>query len=239
LLIPGLVFAALSLAGIALAAAAPRPDASAADTLDYVQEHPSTMRLSAFLAFTAAVPLALWSATVYRRLRALGVSAPGSAIALSGGLLAAAFAALSGLTNWVASRADDSEPVAAALRDLNFITGGPGFVAFFGLLLAGVSVPLLILDIDRLAGVAGLVFAVVAELSTLALLTSGLDPLLPVARFGGLLWLIAVSARLPYTRRRTVPEATPPEANPPEANPPEANPPEANPPGATAYGVVA
>ncbi|MEV7969639.1 hypothetical protein AB0O34_27215 [Sphaerisporangium sp. NPDC088356] len=116
--------------------------------LAYARDHASTLRLSAFLALGAAVPLAIWSATAYRRLRALGITAPGSAITLAGGVIASGFTALSGLTGWTgwtASRVADSPPVASALRDLVFMTGGPGFLSFFGLLLAGVSVPMLLL----------------------------------------------------------------------------------------------
>jgi len=202
LIAPGLAYAALTIAGIAVAAGVPRPNASPTDVLAYAQSHATAMRLSAFLALGAAVPLAIWSAAVYRRLRALGITAPGSAIALVGGVLASGFAASSGLIGWVASRADDSAPVAAALRDLSFMTGGPAFVAFFGLLLAGVSVPMLVLGIARPAAIAGLVLAAVAELSTLTLLTLNAAITMPIARFGGIAWLIAVSLLLPVSRPR-------------------------------------
>jgi hypothetical protein len=202
LIAPGLAYSILTIAGIAVAADVPRPGAPPGDVLAYAQGHASTMRVSAFLALAAAVPLAIWSAAVYRRLRALGITAPGSAIALAGGVLASGFAALSGLIGWVASRADDSAPVAAVVRDLSFMTGGPGFVAFFGLLLAGVSVPMLLLRIARPAAIAGLVLAAVAELSTLTLLTLNAAVTLPFARFGGIAWLIAVSLLLPVSRPR-------------------------------------
>jgi hypothetical protein len=39
-------------------------------------------------------------------------------------------------------------------------------------------------------------------LSTLTLLTSALDATLPIGRFGGLIWIIAVSVLLPASRRR-------------------------------------
>jgi hypothetical protein len=208
LIIPGLAFTLLTIAGIAVAAGVPRPDASDADVLAYIGEHASTMRLSAFLTLGASVPLAIWSAAAYRRLRALGITAPGSAIALVGGVLASGLAALSGLVSWATAGVSDSAPLAAALRDLTFATGGPGFVVFLGLLFAGVSVPMLLLRIAQPLAIAGLVLAVVAELSTLTLLTLNAAPTLPIARFGGLIWLIAVSLLLPVNRPRTVDATT-------------------------------
>ncbi len=202
LIIPGLAFTVLTIAGIVLAAGVPRPDAADADVLAYVQTHAGTLRLSAFLGLGAAVPLSIWSAAAYRRLRALGITAPGSAIALVGGVLASGLAALSGLVSWTAAGNSDSAPLAGALRDLAFATGGPGFVAFLGLLFAGVSIPMLLLRIARPVAIAGVVLAAVAELSTLTLLTLDAAPTLPVARFGGLVWLIAVSLLLPASRPR-------------------------------------
>jgi hypothetical protein len=201
LIAPALAFAGLTIAGIILAASAPRPDASPADILAYTTGHYGQLRWAAFLSLGAAVPLAIWSAAIYRRLRALGVTAPGSAIALGGGLLASTFAAVTGLIGWAGARTTDAG-VAAALRDLSFASGGPGFVAFFGLLLAGVSVPMVVIGIARPVGIAGLALAVVAELSTLVLLTMSLAVTLPIARFGGILWLIAVSLLLPPNRHR-------------------------------------
>jgi hypothetical protein len=199
---PGLAFAGLTIAGVAWGSSVPRPDDPAAEVLTYVQEHASTLRISAFFMLAAAVPLAVWSATAYQRVRALGATAPGAAIALAGGVLASGFAALSGVLGWAASRADESAPAAALLRDLSFVTGGPAFTAFFGLLLAGISVPMLLLGIARPLAVFGLICAVAGELAILNLLTLDLAPTLPIARFGGLIWLIAVSLLLPARRPR-------------------------------------
>jgi hypothetical protein len=207
LIAPALAFTALTIAGIAFAAGAPRPDAPAAEVFAYAQSHGTAMRVSAFLILGAAVPLAIWSAVAYRRLRALGITAPGSAIALAGGVVASGLAALCGLTTWVLSRVDDSAPLAAALRDAAFATGGPGFVAFFGLLLAGVSVPMMLVGpgfgpASRPLGIAGVILGAVAELSTLTLLTMGAAFTMPIARFGGIVWLIAASLLLPASRVR-------------------------------------
>jgi hypothetical protein len=70
------------------------------------------------------------------------------------------------------------------------------------LLIAGISVPGLILGLlPRLVAWTGLAIALVAEVTTLALIWPGLSPLLPLARFTGLIWLIVAGAMLPLRRR--------------------------------------
>jgi hypothetical protein len=48
----------------------------------------------------------------------------------------------------------------------------------------------------------GLVIAALAELSSLSMVVPAAMYLLPLARFPGFVWLIAVGATLPTTRRR-------------------------------------
>lgn len=115
------------------------------------------------------MPLAIWTAVVHRRLRRLGrlgVNAPGPGIALIGGTLASASMALCALFGWAASRSGGlgDAPLTRTLHDLVFATGGPGHVVPFGLLLAGVVVPLWRLGIGPTAFAwAGVVLAFVAE----------------------------------------------------------------------------
>jgi hypothetical protein len=69
-------------------------------------------------------------------------------------------------------------------------------------LIAGMAVPGLIVGlIPRPVAWAGLVIAGIAELTTLVLIWPGLSPLLPVARFTGLVWLIVAGVLLPLRRR--------------------------------------
>jgi hypothetical protein len=204
LLAPALAYGALTIAAVVLSAAVPHPSASAESVLAYDRAHHTALQVAGFLISGAAVPLAIWTATVYRRLRTLGVTAPGAVIALAGGLLAAASLSLSGLISWTSSQvAPAAEPgLARALADLSFATGGAGFVVPFALLLAGVAVPALILRLTpRPWAWLGLVVAVAAVLSTFTLLTASLDVLLPIGRFGGLVWLIGASVLLPHDRR--------------------------------------
>ena len=97
LLAPALAYGALLIASVAVWIGAPQAGASAASTLSYAQSHTGQMHVEAVLVFGAALPLAIWTATVYRRLRTLGVTAPGAVIGLAGGILAAASLAISGV----------------------------------------------------------------------------------------------------------------------------------------------
>lgn len=209
LLAPALAYAVLTAVGGALGAGGPRPTTSAADLAAYYAQHTATATVQGATVFAAAIPLAVFAAVVYRRLRQLGVTAPGAAIGLAGGLLAAGTLSISGLVIWTAAAsADLGEPaVLRALTTLSFAFGGPGFVPFFALLLAGVAVPSLVLGLlPRWLAWTGLVLAGLSMLSLFSLLTPVLYVLLPVGRFGGLLWLVAAAALLPLTRpRRTEP----------------------------------
>ncbi|HEX3785221.1 MAG TPA: DUF4386 domain-containing protein [Pseudonocardiaceae bacterium] len=203
LLIPALIMAALTLTSAALGATAARFDAP--DLLAYDLAHHTTILVLGTVVFGTSIPLLIWSATVYRRLHRLGVTAPGSAIAFGGGLLAAASLAVSGLLTWTtAQNPDPSSPgLARALTAFAFATGGPGFVVPLAMLIAGVSVPSLILRLlPRALALTGLVIAALSALATFALLLPALDFLIPVGRFGGLLWLIAASVLLPLNRHR-------------------------------------
>jgi hypothetical protein len=212
LAIPALAFAVVSLAAVVVSIHTPHPDASAQAVLDYQRTHGSTLRVGGFLQFAAALPLAVWTATVVGRLRSLGVRAPGVNMALAGGLLASASLALGGLIAWTAAEtaSDTDRAVAAVLGRLGFATGGPGFVVPFALLIAGVAVPCLILGLlPRPVAVTGLVIAGAGMISTLTLLTLNLGPALPIGRFAGLAWLLTVTFLLPHKRTSRVVSATP------------------------------
>src|SRR6266487_5851637 len=84
-LAPALAYGALLIASVAVWIGAPQAGASAASTLSYAQAHTGQMHVEAVLVFGAALPLAIWAATIYRRLRTLGVTAPGAVIGLAGG----------------------------------------------------------------------------------------------------------------------------------------------------------
>lgn len=200
----GLLIAGLA-GSAALGGTIPSPFADPAAIGRYFAEHPTAVLASAFFTFASAVPLAIYAATASSRLRTLGVTAPGATIALAGGLVSAAMLALSGLVGWVVSRpvVRTDTALVRALHDLTFLTGGVAHVVFLGLLLAGIAVPALFLQLlPRPLAVTGLVIAVAAELATVSLIWPAASVLLPVARFPGLLWLVAAGVLMPTRRAR-------------------------------------
>ncbi len=200
----GLFLAGLITTAVLADGAFPSPFAAPETALANFQANSGVVRIGAFFQFASAVPLAIYAATVAVRLRNLGIHNPGATIALVGGVLAAASLSLSAMIGWTLARPETlAQPeLVPALQNLGFMTGGPGHVVPFGLLLAGVAVPGLIVGLlPRWLATAGLMLAAVAELSSLTLLINGAAHLLPVARFGGLAWLIAAAALLPKHRR--------------------------------------
>ena len=88
--------------------------------------------------------------------------------------------------------------VVFALATMGFAAGAAGFVVPVGLLVAGFAVPALLRGLlPRPLAWVGLVIAAAAVLATLTLVVPALNPLLPVGRFGGLLWIVAASVLLP------------------------------------------
>src|SRR5215471_7996565 len=161
------------------------------------------VRIAAFLQFGAAVPLGIFTATVVSRLQFLGMNVAGVSITLFGGFAASLFSAISAVLQWtlaqpgVASQSDNTR----VLHLLGFATGGVGFVVALGLLLAGVSaIALFTRMLPRWLAWLGLVVAAIAELSSLSLIFTPVTFLLPVARFVGLIWLIATGFLLPRSR---------------------------------------
>ncbi|RNL62594.1 hypothetical protein EFK50_12590 [Nocardioides marmoriginsengisoli] len=181
----------------------PSPFGSGQAALDYFADHRSSVQLMALLQFAAAIPFAVFAATVSVRLNRLGVRAPGATIALAGGVLAAGSMLLSAMLTWAVGRPETLEhaELVRLLHDLAFISGGPGVVVPGGLLVAGIAVPGLLAGLlPRWFALAGLVLAGIAMISILAVRFSDLAFLLPIARFPGFLWLIASAVLLPQHR---------------------------------------
>jgi hypothetical protein len=187
----------------------PSPYDSNSDVLAFFAAHRDTVRVAATLQFACAVPLAILSAALVSRLQFLGFGrVPGTLIALTGGILASGFLVVSAVVQWVLSRPEVAADrvVVRPLADLAFATGGPAHVVFLGLLVAGVAVPSAVGRLlPRRLALAGIAIAAVGELSTLALISQPAAFLLPLARFGGLAWLIAAAVLLPARRRTSSP----------------------------------
>ena len=166
----------------------------------YFSASPEALRWSAFFFFGSAVPLGIYTATILAKLRFLGVRAAGTYIAFFGGFVASAAIAASALCSWVLSVPEVNSSVATLrlTHFLSFLTGGVAFAVGFGLLAAGVSVTSGFARLlPRWLVVFGLVVAVAGEFSSISLIAYPMSFALPVARFGGFVWLIAVGATLP------------------------------------------
>jgi hypothetical protein len=202
------LFAASLVVGATGGGPFPSPYDHARDVIAFFSGHATTVRVAATLQFASAVPLAILAASLSSRLRYLGFArVPGVLIASTGGTLASGMLAVSALAQWVLSRPGTATnpSIVRPLADLAFATGGPGAVVFLGLLVAGIAVPTAVGRLlPRPVWIAGIAFAAVAELCTIALLSKPAAVLLPIARFASLAWLIAAAALLPASRRSTV-----------------------------------
>ena len=203
LLAPAIAYAICMLASVALSVSAPRNTDSATKILDYTRAHVGLTEFVGFLQVAAAIPLAIWAATVYRRQRQLGITAPGTAIGFAGGLLAAGAMTLLGLLTWAgAAGAGSFDPAVAALvANLAFITGTAAFVPAIGLMVAGVAVPAYFMKFgSRPFVIFALVVAAISLVACFAMLTPALDFTLPIGRFGGLIAIVVFSLVLPKQR---------------------------------------
>lgn len=179
------------------------PFSPAGQVAAYFHGNADAVRLASVFQFGSAVPLGIFSATVYARQLRMGVRVPGPAIGFFGGITASAFLMLSALLVWVLSRQEITadQTLTQALAFLAFMTGGVAYIVGVGLLVAGIAVPALILRfVPRWLAWSGLVIAALSELSFLSMALEPFQFLLPIGRFGGLLWLVAVGFLLPRNR---------------------------------------
>lgn len=187
----------------------PLPWASAPVIQAFFEQRHAAALLCAFLHFGAAVPLGIFVATAVSRLKFFGVRAAGADIALFGGFVTAAFMLASSSVLWTMTIPGVAQdPVLVrALLNLDFALGGPGFSVPLGLFMAGISVPLLFRRLTpRWIPILGLVLAACGELSWLAIEFHIALPLIPLTRFPGFAWLIAVGFALPTRAMRVAGE---------------------------------
>lgn len=183
----------------------PGPGESPEVIAAFFQVRPSAVLLCAFLHFGAAIPLGIFTATVVSQLRFLGVRAAGPHIALFGGFATAINMMVASSVLWTMTYPGIAQdgPLIQALYRLTFALGGPGFSVPLGILLAGISVTAAFGRLlPKWIVVLGLLIAVVGELSWLEIMFPGLIFLIPLTRFPGFVWLIAVGFLLPSTIER-------------------------------------
>ncbi|MGH1548374.1 hypothetical protein ACRAWB_04005 [Leifsonia poae] len=203
---------ALTLAGVIVLIAgtgsAPDPFAAPQEVAAWYGLNQAAVRIGALLQFGAAVPLGILAATVYARQLRLGVRVPGPVIGLYGGIAASLSLMTSALITWSLSypTGPGADGTVAALARVAFGLGGVGYATGLGLLIAGIAVPAYILRLfPRWLAAIGLVLGALGELSFLSLALDPLQFFLPVVRFGGGVWLIAVGFLLPVSRPKRGP----------------------------------
>jgi hypothetical protein len=177
------------------------PDVIAA----FFAARPQSAVICAFLQFSAAIPLGIFTASIVSRLQFLGVRAAGVHIAAFGGWMTAFNIAASSCVLWAMTHPGVAQDTALinALYFLAYALGGPGFSVPFGLLLAGISIPAAFMRLLPVwLIVPGLILAVMGELSALNLVFPEALPLIPLTRFPGFVWLIVAGFLMPRSNNR-------------------------------------
>ena len=178
----------------------PGPWEPATVIVAYFQTHATPVLICLFLQFGATICLGLFCATVVSRLQFLGVRSAGPWIALFGGFLTVFNGVAAGLIVWtmIHPGVAQNSSVLLGLYYLSYAFGGPGFSIPMGLLMAGVSIPAAFMKLlPRWIVVLGLVLAVAGELSWFHLVSPSALFLIPLTRFPGFIWLIAVGFAMP------------------------------------------
>lgn len=161
--------------------------------------NPRSVQIGSFFLFGSAVPLGIYGATIYSRMRHLGIRATGTVIALLGGLGAAGTLVLSGSFGWVLSQPNVSAsvPVTQALYFLSFLLGGAAYAMTFGLLVAGVTVTCYLSRLFPFwLAIFGILVALAGECASLSLVFPPANYLIPITRYLGFVWMVVAAVRL-------------------------------------------
>ena len=125
LIVVAAVHAALVIVGLVISAAMggafPSPFAPRGPSDAWFAAQAPAVRALAFFQLGAAIPLAVFTATVASRLLFLGMRVAGVHIALAGGLLASVFQAAAACSLWVISQPGVSE-IPAVTRPLHLLS---------------------------------------------------------------------------------------------------------------------
>jgi hypothetical protein len=181
----------------------PGPWEPASVIIPYFQNYGARVLLCIFLQLGAMICLGIFTAAVVSRLHFLGSRAAGTYIALLGGFLVVFDAMVGAMATWTMIHPGVAvyPGVLLALYYFAYGLGGPGFSIPMGLLIAGVSVTAAFLRVlPKWVIILGLFLAAVGELSWLHLVFPKLLFLVPLTRFPGFIWIIAVGFLLPNRR---------------------------------------
>ena len=200
-----LLFAAGLVAAAMLRHAGPyvTPFAPGETLRSFLAQSPTAVRVSNFFLFGSAVPFGIFAVTTVSRLRFLRVRAAGTNIALLGGLIATIALILSGSAGWILSVPEvlASVQVVKAISFLNFLLGGVVYAVGFGLLAAGVSVTSHFMRLlPRWMVALGMLVAITGELSSFSLIAFPANFFIPITRYLGLIWMLAIAVALTKNR---------------------------------------
>lgn len=182
----------------------PGPWQPASDIINFFQTQSARVLTCVFLQTGAVICLGLFTAVVVSRLQFLGIRAAGVYIALLGGFLTVFDSLGAGMATWTLIRPVIAQTPSSvlALNYFSYALGGPGFSIPMGLLMAGVSVSAgLNKLIPKWVMILGLFLAACGELSVFHLIFPQLLFLIPLTRFPGFIWIIAVGFTLPKYRK--------------------------------------
>ncbi|HEX4310452.1 MAG TPA: hypothetical protein VHZ25_10515 [Acidobacteriaceae bacterium] len=166
----------------------------------FFQARAHAVMLCAFFHFGAAIVLGIFTATMVNQMRFLGVRAAGVNIALFGGFATAFSMFVSAFSLWALAQPGVAQDAAVTevFYYFGFAAGGPGYSVPLGLLIAGISVPALLMKkLPTWLAWTGIALGLMGELSWLNLILPKAVFLVPLTRFPGFIWLIAAGFLLP------------------------------------------
>jgi len=178
------------------------------ETAEVIQKfflaRPSAVILCAFFQFGSAIPLGIFTVSAVSQMRFLGAKVAGTYVALFGGILTVVNIMASTMVMWAMAHpgvANDATLV-NALYYLQFGFGGVGFSVPLGLLIAGLSIPALIMKLlPKWLCIFGIILGVFGIFSWFDLVFPQALFLIPLTRFPGFVWFILVGFKLPSRKR--------------------------------------
>jgi hypothetical protein len=166
----------------------------------YYTDNAAVSQLTGLMIFWSAVALALFSALAWSQLNCLAPYGASPAIGAVGGLLAAALLMISAAGQIVLGHSGITEAPAVlrAIQFFQFLCGGPVHTTALGISIFGLAGSLWFIGrTPRWLLAVGFVIAVIAMLSSLTMVVAHVGPLIPLARFTGLVWLVTIAFVIP------------------------------------------
>jgi hypothetical protein len=198
-----LFFIALAMTGVLGGAGYPTPLSSDDAVHHFFQANITKQAALSLVQVLASVALLVFCLLSVSQLRQKIRDSYLTNLALSAGSLAAAFLLLAALCSWLLSQpvTVNDTPTLRLVQNLSFLTGGFAHVIAFGLFVGAVSLNGWRSDVlPKWLGYFGLTVSGISLLSLLGMVNYLATALLPVSRFSGFIWIVAVG--LTFRRRR-------------------------------------